>query len=107
MEPSDHALFRPPSEARSLVLRVADGCPWNRCTFCGMYKNVRYREHSLRDVQDELAPGECHKIELIVTLEFANDSVDFRTLAEAGDVDLATWWIEVTDMDNLISEPCR
>ena len=36
-------LFRPPGEADSLIIRVAAGCPWNRCAFCGMYKDVRYR----------------------------------------------------------------
>ncbi len=36
-------MFRPPSEANSLILRVADGCPWNSCLFCGMYKGVPYR----------------------------------------------------------------
>ena len=38
-----HTLFRPPSEAHSLIIRIADGCPWNQCTFCGMYKNVTCR----------------------------------------------------------------
>lgn len=42
-----HMLFRPPAEADSLILRIADGCPWNRCTFCGMYKDVKYRFHGL------------------------------------------------------------
>lgn len=40
-----HTLFRPPAEADSLILRVADSCPWNGCTFCGMYKGVPYKFH--------------------------------------------------------------
>ncbi len=31
-------VFRPPSEAESLILPVTDGCSWNQCTFCQMYK---------------------------------------------------------------------
>jgi len=46
----NHQMFRPPSEARSLIIRVADGCPHNSCTFCGMYKGVRYRAHPRNEV---------------------------------------------------------
>ncbi len=41
-------VFRPPSEAQSLILPVTDGCSWNKCTFCDMYtapqKRFRVRE---------------------------------------------------------------
>lgn len=39
--------IRPPSEAYSLLVRVTRNCPWNRCTFCPVYKGSRF---SLRPV---------------------------------------------------------
>ena len=34
--------IRPPSEARSLLLRITRNCPWNKCTFCGLYKHEKF-----------------------------------------------------------------
>ena len=43
-------VFRPPSEAHSLILPVTDGCSWNKCTFCEMYtapqKKFRARDEA-------------------------------------------------------------
>lgn len=43
--------IRPPSEARSLLLRVMRGCPWNYCTFCYAYKHLS-RKDMLRSVHE-------------------------------------------------------
>lgn len=46
--------IRPPSEARSLMLRITRNCPWNQCTFCGLYKGEKFTirpvSHVLRDI---------------------------------------------------------
>ncbi len=41
--------IRPPSEANSLLIRLTRNCPWNRCTFCRVYKK---RQFSLRPVEN-------------------------------------------------------
>ena len=41
--------IRPPSEATSLLIRLNRNCPWNKCTFCPVYKGTRF---SLREVDD-------------------------------------------------------
>jgi radical SAM superfamily enzyme YgiQ (UPF0313 family) len=43
--------IRPPSEARSLLIRVMRGCPWNYCTFCSVYKQFP-RKNVLRPVEE-------------------------------------------------------
>ncbi len=50
-------LYRPPSEARSLILQITNGCSWNRCTFCEMYTQPqkKFRPMPQADIDAELA----------------------------------------------------
>ena len=54
----DMPLFRPPSEARSLILQVTLGCSWNKCAFCEMYTEKKFvprkEENIVRDI-DKIA----------------------------------------------------
>ncbi len=47
-------IYRPPCEAHSLIIQATIGCPWNRCTFCAMYKDRRFRTRPIDDVLDDL-----------------------------------------------------
>ncbi|MDO9081159.1 MAG: radical SAM protein [Desulfuromonadales bacterium] len=47
-------LFRPPSEARSLIFQITIGCSQNSCTFCGMYKEKRFRIRPVAEILEEI-----------------------------------------------------
>jgi len=49
-------VFRPPSEAHSLILQVTNGCSWNRCTFCEMYTQPqkKFRLKPQEKIEQEL-----------------------------------------------------
>jgi radical SAM superfamily enzyme YgiQ (UPF0313 family) len=47
-------VYRPPSEAGSLVIQATYGCPHNRCAFCGMYRGVRFARRPLAEIAEDL-----------------------------------------------------
>lgn len=51
----EEPVFRPPSEARSLILQATIGCSQNQCRFCGMYKMKKFRLRSVEDLSQDLA----------------------------------------------------
>ncbi len=46
--------IRPPSEAGSLLFRFTRNCPWNRCTFCPLYKGKRFSRRSLEEIKGDI-----------------------------------------------------
>jgi radical SAM superfamily enzyme YgiQ (UPF0313 family) len=50
----EEPLFRPPSEAYSLIFQVTIGCSWNKCTFCEMYSTKDFRVKKEEDVLNEI-----------------------------------------------------
>jgi len=51
----DAPLFRPPSEAGSLIFQVTLGCSWNRCLFCAMYKTKKYLVRPFEELEKDVA----------------------------------------------------
>ena len=50
----DAPLYRPPSEAKSLIFQVTLGCSFNECSFCDMYRSKDYSERSWDEVKGEI-----------------------------------------------------
>ena len=50
----DFPPYRPPSEARSMLLRVTHGCPWNKCAFCSMYRKYPFARKSLEQIKHDI-----------------------------------------------------
>ena len=47
-------IYRPPSEAYSLIVQVTIGCSQNRCIFCSMFKEKRFRIRKVEEVLEDL-----------------------------------------------------
>ncbi len=48
------SIYRPPSEANSLLLQVTEGCSHNRCIYCGMYLDKRFRPKPFEIIEQDL-----------------------------------------------------
>ncbi|AGK60985.1 hypothetical protein Asulf_00981 [Archaeoglobus sulfaticallidus PM70-1] len=50
----DYPPYRPPSEAGSALIRVVRGCTWNKCAFCGMYKDMKFEKRDKSEIFREI-----------------------------------------------------
>ncbi|SMB93229.1 Radical SAM superfamily protein [Desulfonispora thiosulfatigenes DSM 11270] len=50
----DETIYRPPLEANTILLQVTSGCSHNNCTYCGMYKDIKFEMTSLAQIEEDL-----------------------------------------------------
>jgi radical SAM superfamily enzyme YgiQ (UPF0313 family) len=46
--------IRPPSEATSLLLQVTNGCTWNKCRFCRIYRHTKFKAYSADSIRRDI-----------------------------------------------------
>ena len=49
----DYPLYRPPSEAYSLIIQITLGCSHNKCTFCKMYKDKKFTIKPIEQIKKD------------------------------------------------------
>lgn len=50
-------VYRPPSEARSLIIQVTIGCAHNTCIFCNMYRAKQFRIRKMEEIKQDISEG--------------------------------------------------
>jgi radical SAM superfamily enzyme YgiQ (UPF0313 family) len=50
----DYPLYRPPSEANSMIFQITLGCSFNKCSFCNMYRTKEYIERPWEEIKSEI-----------------------------------------------------
>ncbi|NLT20426.1 MAG: radical SAM protein [Syntrophomonadaceae bacterium] len=63
-------VYRPPSEANSLLIQATIGCPHNKCSFCAMYKHTKFRLRSVQEIKEDLLSARNYYGENIHSLFF-------------------------------------
>ena len=72
-------IFRPFSEANSYLLQCTIGCSHNQCTFCGMYKDKKYRVRQLSEIMEDIAMARDHYGDLEKVFLCDGDAIALET----------------------------
>lgn len=73
--------IRPPSEASSLLLRLTRNCPWNRCSFCSVYKRADFSLRPLTEILSDI-DAVSQQLQRIEQLTTPAQGLDYRQLAK-------------------------
>jgi hypothetical protein len=76
-------IFRPPSEAYSLLLRLTRNCPWNRCRFCEMYKRHKFELRTVEEIKRDISTVAQIRDEIIKLSQYPLYGNNFRKAASA------------------------
>jgi len=64
-------IYRPPSEANSLLVQATIGCPWNKCTFCMVYKKgPKFKIRPVKEIKEDLLWAKQHYDSYVETVFF-------------------------------------
>jgi radical SAM superfamily enzyme YgiQ (UPF0313 family) len=72
-------IFRPFSEANSYLLQCTIGCSHNGCTFCGMYKDKKFRIRSIDEIMEDIRLAKAHYRDLEKVFLCDGDAIAIET----------------------------
>jgi len=72
-------IYRPFSEANSYLLQCTVGCSHNKCTFCGMYKDKKYRVKSLTEIKEDIKLAKDYYKDLEKVFLCDGDAINIET----------------------------
>lgn len=65
-------VYRPPSEAYSLIIQATIGCPHNQCAFCALYKKSKFKIRPVKDIKEDLVMARDYYGDTVKTVFFAD-----------------------------------
>lgn len=75
-------VYRPPSEANSLLIQATIGCPHNKCTFCTMYKESRFKIRPVEEIKEDLRSARDYYGEYVESLFFPDGNTIIMKTAQ-------------------------
>ncbi len=79
-------VYRPPSEANSLLIQCTIGCPHNRCTFCAMYKDKKFRIRPVAEIKQDLATAHEYYGDVVKSLFLPDGNTILMKTAELEEI---------------------